>query len=99
MHDAVAGADDKTAHGVPGETDTRLKLMLGWIQRGVRCATYAELVPVRNATGIFPAVQNRARIKECISVMGLVERLVILPPQTGVQRQFWRQLDVILHKQ
>src|SRR5579864_4144373 len=96
MHDAVASANHKSTHWVPRQTDARLKLVLGGIERRI-WSIHAELLPAWHTTR--RRIVNRTRLKEGISMMNLVERLIILPPQTRVQGQFWRQLDVVLDEE
>src|SRR5216683_7631156 len=96
MHNAIASANHKASLRVPGDANTRLKLVLGRIECAVGSID-AELVPVRHTTRL--RIVNRARVKEGISMVDLVERLIILPPQTRIQGQFRRQLDVVLDKE
>ncbi len=42
---------------------------------------------------------NRAGVKECVAMMYLMKRLIILPPKPEVESQLWREFKVILHKE
>src|SRR3989442_3571785 len=86
VHDAVTSANNQTAACVPGEANPRAKFLLGGVKRGVR-RIYAELLPLRGE-----------RIEESIAVVDFMERLIVLPSQSQVQRQPGRELEVVLHK-